>query len=459
MWHISLYLRYGSGQMNIIVGHTNMDLDCFGSMVLARYLYPGYTLVASRFIHPVAKNVFNLYQNHLNMIRPKELREAVIEHMIILDTRTYGRVKEYFENMQSLPGRIDVFDHHTEEKCDIPNAVVHDEEYGSNTTLLGLACIHNSIAVHEQDATIALAGIYADTGNFTHENVKEQDFSVAAYLARQGGAVKLVKEFLKTLKDDHQITLFHEMLNRLSYQDIHGHFIIVTYVQLDKQVGGLAAVVEKVFEVENTDAIFAVFGFKKEGDTIIIGRSQKPTIDIQKALQPFGGGGHAAAGSALLKDSVGNTVFQNLLQKLHETLLPAVIAEQIMTTEIGKIINTWTLLEASIFLEKINHSGAPVVDSEGKLVGFMTLRDIMKGRKSGQMHAPVKAYMTRKLITGKRNSTIREIEQLLYKNNIGHLPIVQDDYPVGLVTRSDYLRFIQKHPSEEEAPSPVAAFL
>lgn len=445
--------------MNIIVGHTNMDLDCFGSMVLARYLYPGYTLVASRFIHPVAKNLFNLYQNHLNMVNPKELRDEEIEHMIILDTRTQKRVKEYFDNMKTPPKRIDVYDHHTEEVCDIRNANVHEEAYGSNTTLLGLKCINRDIEVKIEDATIALAGIYADTGNFTHENVQSSDFSVAAYMAKRGGSVKLVKEFLKTLKEEHQITLFHELLNRVSYQDINGHFIIVTYLELEKQVGGLAAVVEKVFEVENTDAMFAVFSFKKEGDVIIIGRSQKVVIDINKSLESFGGGGHAAAGSALVKKSSGEDIFRRLIGTLNKTILPAVIAEQIMTKEIGTILDTWSLMEASMFLEKINHSGAPVVDSDGKLVGFMTLKDIMKGRKARQMHAPVKGYMTRKIVTGKPNSTVREVEQLLYNNNIGHLPVVAEGVPVGIITRSDYLRFMQRHPAEEEEKSTVRAFL
>ncbi len=447
--------------MNIILGHSNMDLDCFGSMVLARYLYPGYTLVASRNIHPVAKNLYNLYQNHLNMVNPKELRDKEINHMVILDTRTFKRIKEYMNNMKKAPKRIDIFDHHTEETCNIENAALHEEAYGANTTLLGLKCINRSIEISSDDATIALAGIYADTGNFTHENVKDADFSVAAFLARRGGSVKLVKEFLKTLREEHQITLFHELLNRVSYQDINGHFIIVTYLELEKQVGGLAAVVEKVFEVENTDAIFSVFWFKKEEDTIIIGRSQKPVIDINKALEQFGGGGHPAAGSALLKNTEGEPVFQTLLQQLHETILPAVTAEQIMTRDIGTILWSWTLLEASIFLEKINHSGAPVVNEEGKLVGFMTLKDIMKGRKSQQMHAPVKAYMTRKFITGKPNSTIREIDQLLYTNNIGHLPVVKEGKPVGIITRSDYLRFMQRHleETEQEEDSAVTAFL
>ena len=145
---------------------------------------------------------------------------------------------------------------------------------------------------------------------------------------------------------------------------------------------------------------------------------------MQALLHSFGGGGHPAAGSALCKDSDGWEVFQSLLEELNSRLLPAVTAAQIMSTDIGTILNTWSLLEASLYLEKINHTGAPVVDDKGKLVGFMTLKDIMKGRKSGQMHAPVKAYMTRKLITGKPAATIREVEQLLYKNNIGHLPVI-----------------------------------
>lgn len=437
--------------MNIIVGHTNMDLDCFGSMVLARYLYPGYNLVASRFIHPVAKNLYNLYENRLNMIHPKDLRTVEIDHMIILDTRNFRRVKEYFENMANVPKRIDIYDHHIAETCDIDNAVVHQEQFGSNTAFIGLECIRRGIEIEPADATIALAGIYADTGNFTHENVHEADFSVSSFLASQGASIKLVKKFLLKLKDEHQITLFHELLNRLSYQDIQGHFIAISCLELEKQVGGLAAVVEKVFEVENTDAIFAVFSFKKEGDVIIIGRSQKPTIKINTILQYFDGGGHTAAASALIKDASGDTIFQSLLDQLHENLLPAVMAEQIMTKDVGTILNTWSLLEASIFLEKINHTGAPVVDDDGKLVGFMTLKDIMKGRKSNQMHSPVKAYMTRKLITGQCNSTIREIEHLLYKHNIGHLPVIGENGNLaGIITRTDYLRFLQKHLEEEQ---------
>ena len=436
--------------MDIIIGHSNMDLDCFGSMVLARYLYPGYTLVSSRFIHPVAKNLYNLYQNQLNMIPSKDLKGQRVNNIVIVDTRSYVRVKEYLDLLDSVTGTIYVYDHHRGVECDIEGAELVDLPVGSNTTLMGLECIRRELALTPEDATIALAGIYADTGNFTHEDVKDADFHVASYCARQNASIKLVKEFLKTLKEDHQITLFHEILNRISYQDIHGHFLAVVSMEMERQVGGLAAVVEKVFEVENTDAIFAVFSFKKEKDAIIIGRSQKPTIDLNSLLSDFGGGGHPAAASALLKKQSGSEVLERLIEHLHESLIPAIIAEKIMTRDVGVIREDWSLLEASIFLEGINHSGAPVIDEKGKLTGFMTLKDIMKGRKGNQMHAPVKAYMSRNIITGKKNTTVREIENLLYKNNIGHLPIEDNGRLLGIVTRSDYLEFIRDRMGQEQ---------
>ncbi len=436
--------------MNIIVGHSNMDLDCFGSMVLARHIYPDHFLVTSRMIHPVAKNLYNLYQNHLDPLRVKDLRGERVEHMVILDTRTFRRVEEYFKELDSPPEKIDVYDHHLKAAADIPNAELHSQAVGANTTQIGLLCMERGIPIGQNDATIALTGIYADTGNFTHEDVTSSDFAVARYLMDQNASIKLVKEFLKTLKEDHQITLFHELLNRISYQDIHGHFLLLSYIELEQQVGGLAAVVEKVFEVENTDAIFAVFYFKKEQDTIIIGRSQKPSINMNTLLSLFGGGGHESAASALVKNGGGREVFERLIRRLHSSLMPAITAEQIMTKEIGLVRHSWSLMDASIFLEKIDHTGAPVVDDTGLLVGFITLKDIMKARKADQMHAPVKAYMAKKLITGRRNSTVREIEKLLYKNNIGHLPVVEDGALIGLVTRSDYLRFVQKHLEKEK---------
>ncbi len=60
--------------------------------------------------------------------------------------------------------------------------------------------------------------------------------------------------------------------------------------------------------------------------------------------------------------------------------------------------------------------------------------------KAQAMKAPVRSYMSRKLVTGTPATTLREIEELFYRHGIGHLPIMDGGSLVGLVTRADYLR-------------------
>ena len=74
---------------------------------------------------------------------------------------------------------------------------------------------------------------------------------------------------------------------------------------------------------------------------------------------------------------------------------------------------------------------------------MLTLRDIMTGRKNGKMSSPVKAYMRTKLITCEPDTTAREIENLMFINGIGHLPVVEDGRLAGIITRTDMLKFLQ----------------
>jgi len=430
--------------MKIIVGHTNLDLDCIGSMVLARYIFPDHKPVMSRLVHPSAKNLYNLYQYHLDFISSSDLKGETVERAVIVDTRSFSRVKEYFDLIENEVKDIEIFDHHASDSNDFPHAVVHEGNCGSNTTMIGMMLIERGITISSKDATIALAGIYADTGCFAHDTVCEDDFRVASYLLQNGGEIKLVNNFLKSLKEKYQLSLFHDIMNTLVWQNIKGHQIIFSYYSMEKQAAGLAEVVEEIFNIENPDAIFGVFYFEKPDSTVIIARSQKNIIDLNEILKHFGGGGHSKAASALVKKEKGRIVFTSLLKHLEDNLEHAVTAEQIMTEKVAVINENWSLLEASKFLEDMDLSGAPVFNDNDDIVGMLTLRDIMKGRKNNKMGSPVKGYMKMKLITCSPEATMREIEDLMFVNSIGHLPVVRGVKLAGIITRTDLLGFLQR---------------
>ena len=300
----------------------------------------------------------------------------------------------------------------------------------------------NQISFSPDEATIGLTGIYADTGNFTHENITSDDFTVADYFLRNGASVKLVKYFLENLKEEYQVSLLHEILNRIAYRDLNGQQVVLSYVELEDQISGLASVVEKVFEIENPEAYFALFYIKKRNTTLIIARSRKDSIKLNYILEDFNGGGHEKAASAKVKGGSGEDIYSELLDVLSSKLENARTASELMTKDVRCIDENTSIMDASIFLENLNLTGAPVINSDKKLTGFLTLRDIMKARKSQQMHSPVKAYMSRKVITADKSATLRKIEKILYKNSIGHLPVMDNDAIAGIITRTDFLKFL-----------------
>lgn len=427
--------------MKIIVGHTNMDLDCIGSIVLAKYLYPDHLPVRSHLIQPAARKLLNLYAYHLVFHGAEELKGQEIEHMVVVDARSRDRISEYVP-IGAQPGiETEVFDHHPDEGDDIPGARIHECGFGANSTQLCLLLEERKMAIDPEDATIALTGIYSDTGNFTHTNVHAEDFKAAAYLLDQGASLKLIKDFLVPLKEHQQVLLFHDVLNCVETRNIRGHVVQSSYMELEEDSQGLGAVVERVFEVENGEVFLGFFFFKPKKKMLIIGRNSSSDVRINEILADFGGGGHAQAASATVRTDSGREFYSGFFPYLEGALRPAATAWDIMTEDVRVLPLETSLLEASLFLERIMHTGAPVVDGEERLVGFISLRDIMKGRKGGAMNAPVKGYMSKPVISAPPDITVREIDEILFRNNVGHLPITVDGKIVGIVTRSDFLAY------------------
>ncbi len=121
----------------------------------------------------------------------------------------------------------------------------------------------------------------------------------------------------------------------------------------------------------------------------------------------------------------------------------AMEVEKVKRCENGMIVSPITLSKNSTLLEaeetfaKFKISGLPVVDSENKILGIITNRDI-KFRKLDE--SKVSRYMTPKerLILGKVGTTLEEAKKILCERRIEKLPIVdEDDRLVGLITIKD----------------------
>ena len=95
-----------------------------------------------------------------------------------------------------------------------------------------------------------------------------------------------------------------------------------------------------------------------------------------------------------------------------------------------------TLAEAKELMARFKISGLPVVDSENKLIGIITNRDV---KYQENLNAKVEELMTKEnLITSDKSTTLEQAKEILLKNRIEKLPIVDaENHLVGLITIKD----------------------
>jgi CBS domain-containing protein len=117
--------------------------------------------------------------------------------------------------------------------------------------------------------------------------------------------------------------------------------------------------------------------------------------------------------------------------------------------EKGNLVHTVkadiSVYEALEILEDHNVGALVVVEDNGKLDGIFTERDyarkiILKGRSSRE--TSVKDIMTEKVIFVNPDTKIEECMQLMSVKHIRHLPVLQNEQLVGIISISDVVRYI-----------------
>jgi IMP dehydrogenase len=101
-----------------------------------------------------------------------------------------------------------------------------------------------------------------------------------------------------------------------------------------------------------------------------------------------------------------------------------------------------TLAEAEQLMNEFKISGVPVVDEHNKLLGILTNRD-MRFEKDLKKQAHM-AMTPMPLVTAKAGITLEEAEQIMHKNKIEKLPIIDENgFLKGLITIKDIKKRIE----------------
>jgi len=112
----------------------------------------------------------------------------------------------------------------------------------------------------------------------------------------------------------------------------------------------------------------------------------------------------------------------------------------LMTSKVSTVHQDMTVEELLDRMLNERHSGYPVVDDDGHLVGCVTLQDIRSSSEGVSQTGRVNEIMTRDLITISPADELYYAFTKLSKADIGRLMVVEDGELRGILTRSDILK-------------------
>lgn len=98
-------------------------------------------------------------------------------------------------------------------------------------------------------------------------------------------------------------------------------------------------------------------------------------------------------------------------------------------------------------MQSSRHVGFPVMDSEGKLWGIVTLKDIRDKVKQGELDKTVGEIANSNLVVAYPDESLNTVLQRLAAKDIGRLPVVsrEDNRQIlGIITRSDIVKLYDK---------------
>jgi CBS domain-containing protein/anti-sigma regulatory factor (Ser/Thr protein kinase) len=99
-------------------------------------------------------------------------------------------------------------------------------------------------------------------------------------------------------------------------------------------------------------------------------------------------------------------------------------------------------------------SGLPVVEAD-KLVGIISLEDIVRAMQNNELQAATSQYMTRDVVTVSSYESVVQAMRTFTEKGLGRLPVLDENLkPVGMITKGDITRgmlvAVQKDYKDEE---------
>ncbi len=347
--------------MKLITSHETADFDALASCVALQKLFPGSVIGLSGGFASNVHQYLTLHSDRFRTQRCQDLDLSEVDLLMVADVRRRGRLAHVEEvlgratrNPRSV--RILVWDHHP---C-APDDLHADEEYvqpvGSVTTLLVEELRARGTEVDREEATLFSLGIHEDTGSLAYARSSSRDAMALGWLLGQGAQPGLLQRFLRPPLDALERDLLVRLLEAVHDVPRFGASIGVAGLEMAEVPAGLARVSTEAFRILPHDALFCAYRLPN-GKTHIIGRAQANTVPVGVILQELGGGGHAGAGSGVVRDLSLAEVVSRLHTGVERSCRRPQVVRDLMSSPVRTVTPDMPLFELAQSLHEWGRAG------------------------------------------------------------------------------------------------------
>lgn len=436
----------------LITCHSNADFDALAAMCAAALIYGPCDVL---FPGTQEANLQTFYQELKE--RPGAapgctfLDDRVPDfskygRLVAVDTRRRSRLRHVWPLLDNPGTRIEVWDHHPETSDDVHAHVCHAEICGAVTTLLIEEIQKLNIAVPRETATVLGLGIYSDTGSFSFSSVTQRDFAAAGWLLGRGMDINIISEKTAFSMTKEHIRALNALLESAQTYHINGANVVLAEATLDSYLDDFAFLAHKMMEMEKFDILFAI---GRMDDRIqIVARSRSHAVNVGAVCSAFGGGGHAYAASASVRDKTLSEVRDGILTQLYLQEEGEKTARDYMSQPAIGIEEGHTIAEADELMLHFGLKTMPVfAPMTRRCTGLIDSQITQKAIAHGLAGAPLTDYMRRNLKTLPVTATLRDITTVIVGARQRLVPIVSGGSSVvGVVSRTDLINIFAQEP-------------
>src|SRR3990170_749559 len=167
-----------------------------------------------------------------------------------------------------------------------------------------------------------------------------------------------------------------------------------------------------------------------EDTTYIIARSRVVEANVSEIVQPFNGGGHSTAASAVVKDISLEEIEEKLVTILKEKIKPTKTAKDIMTSPVKSILIDDIIKNAEQTMTRYGVNVLPVLQDD-IYKGIISREVVEKALFHGFGKSKVSEFCTTDAITAAPNTPMQEVEAFMIEQNQRFTPVIENEQIIG----------------------------